>query len=491
MNTGIPLFFTPDEKVTASERPPLVKVNDAYEIKQLLTENESADALFNYSIRKEVFRFLKFRGTMLLAFPAGLIMRRLIRRNKRLNHILQFEELQAVRNNIEKGSFAYDTLLFKQSPLQIFQNKSHLANLVCLALLFGDEFIDGIAAEYGKENVQALLADPTRHYNLQYRNTPTGHELYYEFDIRQVLPPRVLFSINEKYKINYSEFYGHLQFLLCEINRHLNKLDAAAAPKAAALICSVCNKCFDTYKADVQGYTPGYDLTKLLSYQQSKDDDIIKILLQLRGTVLHKNKPKYENEFAGWACMVRSMQVYDDMQDAATDCGYQMNFLCYFARSFFTAEWNWLQANRQQLAALKGTALHQTLAVHMPAATMLCLQYNKNISHKNLGWVQLKIQNYLWRKNWLGFTETANEHEEPFVSIKEIKKVLFSQQHTLISDEMKYAHLVDIIMLSGRLREQLFSIITRRQRYFLKNCYTVYPGAQKVLLAKRFLALVR
>ncbi|HVX51553.1 MAG TPA: hypothetical protein VHB48_15430, partial [Chitinophagaceae bacterium] len=81
-------------------------------------------------------------------------MRKHIRKNKRLNYILQFKELLQVRNNIEKGSFAYDTLLFKQSAWQVFKNSSHLANLVCLAILFGDEFIDGIAQEHGKHNIR-------------------------------------------------------------------------------------------------------------------------------------------------------------------------------------------------------------------------------------------------------------------------------------------------------------------------------------------------
>ena len=89
----------------------------------LLRENQHYDNQFNAKFSAELFNFLQFTASMLLAFPVGLYMRKRIRKNKRLNYILQFKELLQVRNNIEKGSFAYDTLLFKQTPLQLFKNK--------------------------------------------------------------------------------------------------------------------------------------------------------------------------------------------------------------------------------------------------------------------------------------------------------------------------------------------------------------------------------
>ena len=110
---------------------------------KFLKENAAYEREFAESTGKEVLHFIQFTGTMLWAFPLALYMRWKIRKNKQLNYILQFKELLQVRNNIEKGSFAYDTLLFKQSPVQLLSNKSHLAKLVCLAILFGDEFIDG------------------------------------------------------------------------------------------------------------------------------------------------------------------------------------------------------------------------------------------------------------------------------------------------------------------------------------------------------------
>jgi hypothetical protein len=103
--------FTRPEANTVN-KPLLVKVNAVYEIKQWLQENDIADAAFTESIAKEIILFLRFSGAMLLAFPAGLWMRKRVRKNPRLHYILKFPALKSVRNNIEKGSFAYDTLLF-------------------------------------------------------------------------------------------------------------------------------------------------------------------------------------------------------------------------------------------------------------------------------------------------------------------------------------------------------------------------------------------
>jgi len=50
--------------------------------------------------------------------------------------------------------------------------------------------------------------------------------------------------------------------------------------------------------------------------------------------------------------------------------------------------------------------LHTTISLYMPASCMMAMQYARNIAHTKLSWVQRKIQNYLWRKNWLGFNNS-------------------------------------------------------------------------------------
>ena len=464
----------------------------------LLCENQQHDRLFNATLSREIFNFLYFITSMLCAFPAGLYMRKRIRKNKRLNYILQFKELLPVRNNIEKGSFAYDTLLFKQSPLQLLKNKSHLANLVCLAILFGDEFIDGIATEHGKQHIQRILNNKKPDYYLQHKKINNRHELFYEFDICQVLPQKVLERTNVKYGITYQAFYNHLQFLLQEMNNYLNKLDDEKAAAAAQLICKACNKCFDTYKADINEFDENYTLTDLLQYQKTKDDDIIQVLLTLRAVLLNKRQLQYQKQFSSWSSMVRSMQLYDDMQDVAADCNFQMNVLCYFAKNYFTEEWLWLQQNKGRLQKCKGLELHSTISLHMPACCIIAMQYARNIAHTKLSWVQRKVQNYLWRKNWLGFNNlllnekgfclSAVMHKKDTsipLKLHYIHKQVMQIENNLITDEMKWAYIIDVALMDAALKTFLLKKLTLKERYFLTSCFLEFPLQQKAALVKR------
>ena len=470
----------------------------------MLQENNLHDNTFTYNLPGELLSFFQFTARMLCAFPIGIYMRNRIRKNKRLNYILQFKELLQVRNNIEKGSFAYDTLLFKQSPLQIFKNKSHLANLVCLAILFGDEFIDGIAVQYGKRNIQKLLSHNEIDYTLRYKNIPAGYELYYSFDICNLLPQHILESINPKYGITYKAFYGHLLFLLTEINIHLNKLGEEKAEEAAQLICKVCNRCFDTYKADITEFNEGYSLTELLRYQKTKDDDVIQVLLTLRAVLLGKKQLLFQKQFGSWSSMVRSMQLYDDMQDVASDCGFQMNVLCYFAKNYFIEEWQWLQQNKLRLQKLTGLALHSSISLYMPGSCILTHQYARNIAATRLNWVQKKIQNYLWCKNWLGYknpllnangfclSEVINKKDNSIpLKLYFIQKQAMQIDNPFITYEMKLAHIMDVALFDDELKKLFFKKLTEKEKYFLNSCYLEFPVSEKAALIKRFLPASR
>ena len=473
-------------------------------VSQLLQENQQYDKAFRPTLTTELFNFLQFTASMLGAFPVGLYMRRRIRKNKRLNYILQFKELMQVRNNIEKGSFAYDTLLFKQSAFQLFTNKSHLANLVCLAILFGDEFIDGIATGHGKQNIQRILNNDTVDYYLRCKKTGTAHELYYAFDICEVLPKDVLESTNVKYGITYKAFYSHLQFLLQEMNTHLGKLDDEKAEAAAQLICKACNKCFDTYKADINEFDENYTLTDLLQYQKTKDDDIIQVLLTLRAVLLDKKQLQYQKQFSSWSSMVRSMQLYDDMQDVAGDCDFQMNILCYFAKNYFTEEWQWLQQHKKRLQKYSGLLLHSTISINMPASCIMAMQYARNIAHTKLSWVQRKIQNYLWRKNWLGFNNPLlnekgfclsaimNKKDSSIpMKLYYIQKQVMKIESPYITGDMKWAYVIDIALMDAALKTFLLNKLHRKERYFITSCFLEFPLEQKATIAKRLLTAAK
>ncbi|MBL0146022.1 MAG: hypothetical protein IPP48_09855 [Chitinophagaceae bacterium] len=469
-------------------------------INDMIEENNETANLLSFNIWQEAKQFAGFSKTMLWAFPVANIMRWKIRKNKQLKHILQFKELLPVRNNIEKGSFAYDSLLFNENIFSLFKNKSHLANLVCLAILFGDEFIDGIAAEHGKENIRQIFADEKFNYYLQYREQAQQFELFYEFDICDVLPLNVLTAKNAKYEITYKAFYLHLLFLLKEMNAYINKLEISIRKEAAQLICKACNKCFDTYKADITAFDLNYTFTDLQHYQKTKDDDIIQVLLTLRAVLLTKKKLNYQAQFSNWSSMVRSMQLYDDMQDIAHDYNYQMNTLAYFAKNYFTNEWQWLQQNSKILQQLKGLKLHAMVCLQMPASVMLTMQYARNIAYTRLNWVQSKITNYLWRKNWLGINNKLLNENKFFVSelmkqddctiplkIHFIKQHVYTANHPLISTEMKTSLVMDIMLMDAELKKYIQKKLGKKQNYFLTSSFLEFPLNKKAALAKQFL----
>jgi hypothetical protein len=324
--------------------------------------------------------------------------------------------------------------------------------------------------------------------------------LYYAFDICEVLPNKVLESTNIKYDITYKAFYGHLQFLLQEMNDHLGKLDEQKAEEAAQLICKACNKCFDTYKADINEFDDNYTLTDLLQYQKTKDDDIIQVLLTLRAVLLDKKQLQYQKQFSSWSSMVRSMQLYDDMQDVAGDCDFQMNILCYFAKNYFTTEWLWLQQQKERLQKCSGLLLHSTIATQMPASCMMAMQYARNIAHTKLTWVQRKIQNYLWRKNWLGFNNPLL-NEKGFclsavmnktvssipMKLHYIQKLVMQTESSFITSDMKWAHIIDIALMDKELKSFLLKKMSRKEKYFITSCFLEFPVEQKAAIAKQLL----
>jgi len=504
----LPLLSDIPTSATQSKLYPLHSISkqETAEIEWLisiLSSNKKFDVAYSTNWSKEIKQFVSFLGTMLLAFPSGLIMRNIVRRNKRLAFILQFPELLSVRNNIEKGSFAYDTLLFRQSAFQVLQNKSHLANLVCLAILFGDEFIDGIAVTTGKSTIRNILQDQAVDCHLHFKQEGKQTILYYAFDIRQLLAPKTLATKNEKYGITYNDFYDHLLFLLAEMNRHLNMQPANIRDQTAKLICDICNRCFDTYKTDIAAFKEDYHLDELLEYLDRKDDEIVHSLLELRAVLLHKNTPTYTSLFKGWSTMVRSMQIYDDMEDVATDNDYQMNFVCFFAHRFFYKEWEWLQANATAIQSCSNMQRHLLVSVFMPASVIACKQYARHIVLSELNWVQKKITGYLWKKNWLGwgnkqyvsaenifsnsfFSSAANLHEK----IAILQQNILGAKDSFITEDLAYAHMLDTILLDEPLRKSFFSFMPKKEAYWLTHHFFDYPVSSKSIWIQKWLAYV-
>jgi hypothetical protein len=456
-------------------------------ISSIIQKGITTDEQFKFSITNELRSFIGSLIKTLFALPVAFAQRTIVRQNKQLQTILQLKPLQKTRDYIEKGSFAYNTLLFNQKPWHFLQNKTHLANLVCLAILFGDEFLDGIAHEFGKENVAKILLNDKVNLQLQYKQQNNNVVLYYGFDIRKLLPNNILFAVNKKYGITYNEFYDHLLFLLQYINTHLNKQPNSKKQEIASLIVKVCNNCFKTYGADVYNVNLNYNWEHLVNYQKSKDDNIINMLLAIRASLLNKNKTKYSSQYSNWAYMVRSMQVYDDMQDIADDCDYQMNFLAFFAKTYFKNEWDWLHNHKIRLSKISTQDLQRQIALHMPCAMMMCMQYNKNLVSENLNWVQQKILNYLWCKNWIQWNHNDSNEIDTKNAIDNITAAILPIEHKNITTNMKYAHVLDSLLLYPQLRNVVLKKISYKEKYLLKSHYTTLPMYYKARLAKKIL----
>jgi hypothetical protein len=284
------------------------------------------------------------------------------------------------------------------------------------------------------------------------------------------------------------------------MTRNLNSLDADQAKDAATLICKACNTCFDTYQADINEFDDNYTLADLLRYQKTKDDDIIQVLLTLRAVLLGKKQLQYQKQFSSWSSMVRSMQLYDDMQDVAGDCNFQMNIVCYYARNYFTAEWDWLQQHKEQLLKCKGLELHSLISLYMPASCIITMQYARNIAHTKLCWVQRKIQNYLWRKNWLGINNALLKEKSFSISailnktdrsiplqLHCIQKQIMAVEHPLITEEMKWAHIFDVALMDDNVKQFLLKKLSRKQGYFLTSCFIEFPLQKKAAWIKSIL----
>jgi hypothetical protein len=128
------------------------------------------------------------------------------------------------------------------------------------------------------------------------------------------------------------------------------------------------------------------------------------------------------------------------------------------------------------------------------------MQYARNIAHGKLSWVQRKIQNYLWRKNWLGFdNRLLNEKGFCLSSIMNksdisiplkfhfIKKQVVGTAHHLITEDMQWAHVFDVALMDEQLKTWLFKRLSFKQKYLLTSCFIEFPVQQKAEWVKAVL----
>lgn len=457
-------------------------------VKKSIAIDKSESVVVNYNFVffvREFFRFSRFLLQMLWAFPVAIVIRWKLRKNKKLNEILKFDALLSVRGTIEKGSFAYDSLLFNVSLFDLFKNKTHLANLVCLAIIIGDEYIDGLAQVVGKEKIIGLLKEDTNRFYLKIKQVNESFQLHYCFKPELLFDEKVLGTKNAKYGISYEELYLHLLFLLKEINNQIAKQSIANQHTVAQLISEACNNCFDTYIEDMLESVDDYSFESLEKYQKRKDDAVVNKLLQLRACLLNKSLQTYQTKFDSWSALLRSMQLYDDMQDIGNDYKFQKNVLAYYAKNFYPTEWQWVEENEKTLQTMSGAELYATISTHMAGSVMCVMQQARNLANTEFDWVQLKIQNYLWRKNWLCIDQGCNIDEPMHSFIQRIDKLYVRNKFDSVPTCEIEAHKLQLLLMYKPYYKAAMKILSRRERYVLKSYYVELPTAVKQELYKK------
>jgi len=309
-------------------------------------------------------------------------------------NLLQFTDLW---KTIQKGAFAYNTLFFGKTPFR--RSETDLADITTLTLFFGDEFIDGIAAEASKPFIRQLIQNDPHRFYLQTKLKSGKVTLQYRFDLYRLLPQHVMQKLNSKYGISYQTFYELLKCFLQLINEYLGRLPFSKAERAAHKIADACNTCFESFMHDVSscpahGNIP--EVNTVLHFHETKTAYMQKKLLELRCILVNKEEAMNNIQTPGWLNIMRVIQIYDDLHDAIIDDGLQDNLLLSAACHYFPDEWKWFCTHKCSLEQVNKTPL--LLSLYMPCSTEYCLQLASD-KIKSMNWEQQKIMHYLLFKN--------------------------------------------------------------------------------------------
>jgi len=395
-------------------------------------------------------------------------------------------------DNICKGSFAYNTFLYRKPAFSKNYRNTFLADLTCLALLFGDEFIDGICNEVGKATVQQLLKENGNKFYLNIKRTEAGYpELEYSFDLYKLIPKKLWQIRNDKYGVTYDKFYELLKELLDLMNKRLTKMDRLVAERSAIKIKEACDLCFDTFIHDVkdtpvQVYYKG--LIPPTVWHEKKNRSIQLKLLELRCVLFNKPVDRFEKKINGWLDIISTMQVYDDMQDCRADDDFQDNLLLAFASGNFPEEMKWFHENKKKF--YDDEEWRMQISINMPCSSYLCTKFSKDRMMTNMNWVQKKICNYLWKNNWFKPAHAFDKKSKPEIA-KRFNGILYKTfpvyQLTKSETEWK-SFALEISFHDRQLRKYVLSKASFRKRYFLFFNFLLMSSFEKTELVKEIIS---
>jgi hypothetical protein len=308
----------------------------------------------------------------------------------------QMPEFEKLWSTIQKGAFAYNNLFLELSPFR--RHPTDLADIITLALFFGDEFIDGLAETAGKPFIQRLMKDNNQQFYLHKKVHANKISLHYRLRLDQLVPTEILNQLNEKYRISYQRFYELLQHFLQQMNEYLDRLNFEKADKAADKIADACNTCFESFSHDVHSCYDHRHLhseTSVLHFHESKTAYMQEKLLELRCVLADKEQAMFSIQIPGWLDIMRVVQIYDDIQDMIIDDGLQDNLVLSTAYHYFSDEWEWFCGHKSVLKLQSEPYL--LLSLYMPCSLQRCIQLAAD-KIKTMNWEQQKIMHYLLLK---------------------------------------------------------------------------------------------
>jgi hypothetical protein len=440
-------------------------------------QHYTSDARFSWA--SECRHLFSFRLMHIFWWPLFLFRHRRMSHSPLFKHCKALPGFAALWRSIQKGSFAYNCLFLGHTPFKR-SSATLLADLTTLAIFFGDEYIDGVATTAGKPFILRQLKDSPGGHCLKKETNGNKVSLHFHFDLEQLLTPGLRQQVNPKYRVTYQRFHNLLMSLLQLINKQLGHLPLPIAEKTADKIAEACNSCFDTYLYDLNSCTDPVNLAKpsdvLRSHELKTAFTQIR-LLELRCILSNKEEALTHIQTPGWVDIARVVQIYDDIDDAMIDHGYQNNLLLSVAAHHFPDEWEWFRRHMNQSAQQPPTAL--LFSLYMPCSMEYCLQMASN-KIRTMNWEQQKIMHYLILKNkytlYIGKGEDNRFVQRNFLS-EFYRQIKGRMPHLPLTSVKSFA--IDTCIHIPEVRKQLLGKLNLSTAYRLRYNILSLPQETK------------
>jgi len=127
------------------------------------------------------------------------------------------------------------------------------------------------------------------------------------------------------------------------------------------------------------------------------------------------------------------------------------------------------------------------VSMHMPCSAYLCTKFTKDRMIQNMGWVQKKICNYLWKNNWFNpaVSFEPKSHTKNIEKFTEILNNTFPVFKLTASETEWKSYALEIAFHDKQLRKYIFSKSGWLERYFLYFNFIQMSSFEKTGLANK------